>query len=172
MARLVHHHVELLWTRWSSRSVLFASPLVKEDDQQIQDSTNHTLNAAKRRILIKVSAPKYKNVKCESRKQKSLRPWRENDTLQYVIVGLYKHTADSATTHKYLYIDQRRGDETHVSSTRWSDSTQLHLNCSSWNLYWCTLYNLLRTKWRNNGQWKPKSSTPWGLDSKSDWKSE
>ena len=99
MARLVHRHVELLWTRWSSRSVLFASPLVKEDDQQIQDSTNHTLNAAKRRILIKVSAPKYINVKCESRKQISLSPWRENDTLQYVSVGLYKHTADSATTH-------------------------------------------------------------------------
>ena len=24
-------------------------------------------------------------------------------------------------------------------------------------------------KWRNHGQWKPKSSTHWGLDSKSHW---
>ena len=35
-------------------------------------------------------------------------------------------------------------------------------------LYWCTLYNLLKTKWRNNGQWKskhqlinPKQSSQW-----------
>ena len=28
-------------------------------------------------------------------------------------------------------------------------------------------YNLLRTNWCNNSLWKPKSSTHWGLDSKS-----
>ena len=38
--------------------------------------------------------------------------------------------------------------------------------------YWCTLYNLLRTKLSKNGMWQPKSLTNWGLDSKSHWKIE
>ena len=41
------------------------------------------------------------------------------------------------------------------------------MNYSIRNLHWRKLYNLFKTKWRNNGQWKPKSWTHWGLDSKS-----
>lgn len=35
------------------------------------------------------------------------------------------------------------------------------------SLHWCTVCNLSSTKWRDSGQWKPKSSTHCGLDSKS-----
>lgn len=28
-------------------------------------------------------------------------------------------------------------------------------------LYWCTLFTVLRTKWSDNGQWKPQPTEGW-----------
>ena len=119
----------------------------------------------------------------------------------YTLVTIFKDTCFSLHLHLYIpkvpftfkdqkiiNINSKSGGHFNVHFACWTSSV-INIHCSKKlrehlnhtyldeqiiqvePFYWCTLYNLLRAKLRNDSQWKPKSLSHWELDSKPHGKS-